>query len=114
MVLVATIRALKMNGGVAKEDLGAENVEAVRQGVANLQRHIENIKQFGVPVVVAINHFITDSDAEVAEVKTLSDAVGVEAILCQHWEKGSQGTTDLAKAVVYLRGRLRQLPALCR
>ena len=79
---------------------GAENVEAVRQGAANLQRHIENIKQFGVPVVVAINHFITDSDAEVAEVKTLSDAVGVEAILCQHWEKGSQGTIDLAKAVV--------------
>jgi formate--tetrahydrofolate ligase len=100
VVLVATIRALKMNGGVAKEDLGAENVEAVRQGAANLQRHIENIKQFGVPVVVAINHFITDSDAEVAEVKTLSDAVGVEAILCQHWEKGSQGTTELAKAVI--------------
>ena len=100
VVLVATIRALKMNGGVAKEDLWAENVEAVRQGAANLQRHIENIKQFGVPVVVAINHFITDSDAEVAEVKTLSDAVGVEAILCQHWEKGSQGTTELAKAVI--------------
>ena len=100
VVLVATIRALKMNGGVVKEDLGAENVEAVRQGAANLQRHIENIKQFGVPVVVAINHFITDSDAEVAEVKTLSDAVGVEAILCQHWEKGSRGTTELAKAVV--------------
>ena len=100
VVLVATIRALKMNGGVAKEDLGAENVDAVRQGAANLQRHIENIKQFGVPVVVAINHFITDSDAEVAEVKNLSEAVGVEAILCQHWEKGSQGTTELAQAVV--------------
>ena len=100
VVLVATIRALKMNGGVAKEDLGAENVVAVRQGAANLQRHIENIKQFGVPVVVAINHFITDSDAEVAEVKKQSEAVGVEAILCQHWEKGSQGTTELAQAVV--------------
>ena len=100
VVLVATIRALKMNGGVAKEDLGAENVDAVRQGAANLQRHIENIKQFGVPVVVAINHFITDSDAEVAEVKKQSEAVGVEAILCQHWEKGSQGTTELAQAVV--------------
>ena len=100
VVLVATIRALKMNGGVAKEDLGAENVDAVRQGAANLQRHIENIKQFGVPVVVAINHFITDSDAEVAEVKQQSEAVGVEAILCQHWEKGSQGTTELAQAVV--------------
>ena len=100
VVLVATIRALKMNGGVAKEDLGAENIDAVRQGAVNLQRHVENIKQFGVPVVVAINHFITDSDAEVAEVKKLSEAVGVEAILCQHWEKGSQGTTELAKAVV--------------
>jgi len=100
VVLVATIRALKMNGGVSKEDLGAENVQAVRQGVANLQRHIENIKQFGVPVVVAINHFISDSDAEVAEVQKISKAVGVEAILCQHWEKGSKGTMALAEAVV--------------
>ena len=100
VVLVATIRALKMNGGVKKEELGAENVSAVRQGAANLQRHIENIKQFGVPVVVAINHFISDSDAEVAEVQKVSKAVGVEAILCQHWEKGSEGTTALAQAVV--------------
>ena len=100
VVLVATIRALKMNGGVSKEDLGAENVQAVRQGAANLQRHIENIKQFGVPVVVAINHFISDSDAEVAEVQKISKAVGVEAILCQHWEKGSKGTMALAEAVV--------------
>ena len=100
VVLVATIRALKMNGGVKKEELGAENVSAVRQGAANLQRHIENIKQFGVPVVVAINHFISDSDAEVAEVQKVSKAVGVEAILCQHWENGSEGTTALAQAVV--------------
>ena len=100
VVLVATIRALKMNGGVKKEELGAENVSAVRQGAANLQRHIENIKQFGVPVVVAINHFISDSDAEVAEVQKVSKAVGVGAILCQHWEKGSEGTTALAQAVV--------------
>ena len=100
VVLVATIRALKMNGGVSKEDLGAENVQAVRQGAANLQRHIENIKQFGVPVVVAINHFISDSDAEVAEVQKISKAVGVEAIVCQHWEKGSKGTMALAEAVV--------------
>ena len=100
VVLVATIRALKMNGGVKKEELGAENVSAVRQGAANLQRHIKNIKQFGVPVVVAINHFISDSDAEVAEVQKVSKAVGVEAILCQHWEKGSEGTTALAQAVV--------------
>ena len=100
VVLVATIRALKMNGGVKKEELGAENISAVRQGAANLQRHIENIKQFGVPVVVAINHFISDSDAEVAEVQKVSKAVGVEAILCQHWEKGSEGTAALAQAVV--------------
>ena len=100
VVLVATIRALKMNGGVKKEELAAENVSAVRQGAANLQRHIENIKQFGVPVVVAINHFISDSDAEVAEVQKVSKAVGVEAILCQHWEKGSEGTAALAQAVV--------------
>ena len=100
VVLVATIRALKMNGGVKKEELEAENVSAVRQGTANMQRHIENIKQFGVPVVVAINHFISDSDAEVAEVQKVSKAVGVEAILCQHWEKGSEGTTALAQAVV--------------
>ena len=100
VVLVATIRALKMNGGVKKEELGAENVLAVRQGAANMQRHIENIKQFGVPVVVAINHFITDSDAEVAEVQKIAKVVGVEAILCQHWEKGSKGTRALAEAVV--------------
>ncbi len=100
VVLVATIRALKMNGGVKKEELGAENISAVKQGAANLQRHIENIKQFGVPVVVAINHFISDSDAEVVEVQKIAKAAGVEAILCQHWEKGSKGTTALAEAVV--------------
>ena len=100
VVLVATIRALKMNGGVKKEELEAENVSAVRQGTANMQRHIENIKQFGVPVVVAINHFVTDSDAEVAEVQKIAKAVGVEAILCQHWEKGSEGTRALAETVV--------------
>ena len=97
VVLVATIRALKMNGGVAKDDLGAENIEAVQKGSANLSRHIENLKQFGVPVVVAINHFITDTDAEVAAVQ---EAAGVDAILCQHWAKGSEGTTDLAHKVV--------------
>ena len=86
VVLVATIRALKMNGGVGKDDLGQENVDAVRKGSVNLQRHIENIKQFGVPVVVAINHFVTDSDAEVAEIEKLTNSVGVKAILCQHWQ----------------------------
>ena len=100
VVLVATIRALKMNGGVAKDDLGAENIEAVQKGSANLLRHIENLKQFGVPVVVAINHFITDTDAEVAAVQEAASEVGVEAILCQHWAKGSEGTIDLANKVV--------------
>ena len=100
VVLVATIRALKMNGGVGKDDLGQENVDAVRKGSVNLQRHIENIKQFGVPVVVAINHFVTDSDAEVAEIQKLTNSVGVKAILCQHWAKGSEGTKELAQEVV--------------
>ena len=100
VVLVATIRALKMNGGVGKDDLGSENVEAVQKGSANLLRHIENLKQFGVPVVVAINHFITDTDKEVAAVQEASSEVGVEAILCQHWAKGSEGTIDLANKVV--------------
>jgi formate--tetrahydrofolate ligase len=72
----------------------------VRKGSVNLQRHIENIKQFGVPVVVAINHFVTDSDAEVAEIQKLTKAVGVKAILCQHWAKGSEGTKELAQEVV--------------
>jgi len=100
VVLVATIRALKMNGGVAKDELGSENVKAVENGSANLLRHIENLKQFGVPVVVAINHFITDTDAEVAAVKAAAEGVGVDAILCQHWAKGSEGTLELASKVV--------------
>ena len=100
VVLVATIRALKMNGGIAKDDLGTENVDAVEKGSANLLRHIENLKQFGVPVVVAINHFITDTDAEVAAVQEAASQVGVDAILCQHWAKGSEGTIDLAHKVV--------------
>jgi len=99
-VLVATIRAMKMNGGVAKEDLGPENVTAVIDGCPNLGRHIENIKQFGVPVVVAINHFVTDTDAEVQAVKDYVVAQGAEAILSRHWELGSEGTVELAEKVV--------------
>jgi formate--tetrahydrofolate ligase len=99
VVLVATIRALKMNGGVAKADLGAENLEAVREGCANLARHIENVKSFGVPVVVAINHFVTDTDAEVAVVKDFAESHGTEAFLCKHWADGSAGITDLATRV---------------
>ncbi|MFG6563002.1 formate--tetrahydrofolate ligase [Sulfitobacter sp. 1A13421] len=99
VVVVATVRAMKMNGGVAKADLGAENVEAVQQGCANLGRHIENVKSFGVPVVVAINHFVTDTDAEVAAVKDYVAAQGAEAILSRHWELGSEGSADLATRV---------------
>ncbi len=99
VVLVATVRAMKMNGGVAKVDLGTENVDAVNAGCANLGRHIENVKSFGVPVVVAINHFVTDTDAEVQAVKDYVATQGSEAILCQHWAKGSEGTEELATRV---------------
>ncbi|UWP88024.1 formate--tetrahydrofolate ligase [Aliiroseovarius crassostreae] len=99
VVLVATVRAMKMNGGVAKADLGTENVEAVENGCANLGRHIENLKSFGVPVVVAINHFVTDTDAEVQAVKDYVEGHGSEAILSRHWELGSEGSEELARRV---------------
>ena len=99
VVIVATVRAMKMNGGVAKADLGPENVDAVKAGCANLGRHIENVKSFGVPAVVAINHFVTDTDAEVAAVKAYVEEMGSEAILCKHWEHGSKGVIDLANRV---------------
>ena len=99
VVIVATVRAMKMNGGVAKADLGPENVEAVKAGCSNLGRHIENVKSFGVPAVVAINHFVTDTDAEVAAVKAYVEEMGSEAILCKHWENGSKGVTELATRV---------------
>ncbi|SHE87657.1 Formate-tetrahydrofolate ligase [Ruegeria intermedia] len=102
VVIVATVRAMKMNGGVAKADLGAENVAAVQSGCANLGRHIENVKSFGVPVVVAINHFVTDTDAEVQAVKDYCAEHGVEAVLSRHWELGSEGSEDLARKVVEL------------
>ena len=99
VVLVATVRAMKMNGGVAKADLGGENVDAVKAGCPNLGRHIENLKSFGVPVVVAINHFVTDTDAEVQAIKDFAEAQGSEAILAKHWEFGSKGAADLATRV---------------
>ena len=100
VVLVATVRAMKMNGGVAKADLGEENVDAVTAGCPNLGRHIENIKSFGVPVVVAINHFVTDTDAEVQAVKDYVATHGAEAVVSQHWEFGSKGSENLANKVV--------------
>ena len=100
VVIVATVRAMKMNGGVAKADLAAENVDAVKHGCANLGRHIENVKSFGVPVVVAINHFVTDTDAEVQAIKDFVASQGSEAVLSRHWELGSEGSADLATKVV--------------
>jgi len=100
VVIVATVRALKMHGGIKKEDLGKENVEALKKGCANLGRHIENVKQFGVPAVVAINHFVADSDAEIQAVKEYVATQGSDAVLCKHWANGSAGITDLANKVV--------------
>ncbi|UWQ95112.1 formate--tetrahydrofolate ligase [Rhodobacteraceae bacterium M385] len=100
VVVVATVRAMKMNGGIAKADLGAENVDAVKNGCANLGRHIENVKSFGVPVVVAINHFVTDTEAEVQAVKDYVASQGAEAVLSRHWELGSEGSAPLAEKVV--------------
>jgi len=102
VVIVATVRALKMNGGVERKDLDAENVQAVQKGCDNLGRHIENIKQFGVPAIVGINHFITDTDAEVEAIKRYVKEQGSDVVLCQHWAKGSEGTEELANRVVDL------------
>ena len=101
-VIVATIRALKMHGGVAKEDLGKENVEALKKGIANLARHVENVKKFGVAPVVAINRFTADTDAELQAVRQACAALHVEAIECTHWADGSAGTEALARAIVRL------------
>jgi len=99
-VIVATVRALKMNGGVAKADLGKENVAAVKKGVVNLLRHIENVHQFGVPAVVAINHFFTDTEAETQVIQDAVAAAGTEAFVCTHWADGGAGIEPLANKVV--------------
>ncbi len=100
VVIVATVRAMKMNGGVAKADLGQENVDAVRNGCPNLGRHMENVGKFGVPAVVAINHFVTDTDAEVEALQAYVAEKGGTAIVCRHWAKGSAGIEELANTVV--------------
>ena len=100
VVLVATIRALKMHGGVAKADLSNENVEAVKSGISNLKRHVSNIKKFGLPVVIAINHFAADTENEMQALQEECKSIGVEAVPCYHWEKGGEGTVELAKKVV--------------
>ncbi|ADJ21931.1 Formate--tetrahydrofolate ligase [Hyphomicrobium denitrificans ATCC 51888] len=100
VVIVATVRALKMHGGVAKDDLKAENAAAVAKGCENLKRHIENVNKFGVPAVVAVNKFVTDTDAEIAEVQKAAESMGTKAFLCTHWSDGGKGTEDLAHHVV--------------
>ncbi|MDA0996867.1 MAG: formate--tetrahydrofolate ligase, partial [Proteobacteria bacterium] len=100
VVIVATIRALKSNGGIAKDKLNNENVDALKVGCANLSRHLENLAKFGVPAVVAINRFHTDTEAEIKAIKEFAASKGTEAILCEHWAKGSEGTEELAKQVV--------------
>jgi formate--tetrahydrofolate ligase len=101
-VIVATVRALKMHGGVAKDDLRKENVQALRKGMANLGRHIENMKKFGVPITVAVNHFMTDTEAEVDAVKEYCREHHVEAFKCTHWAHGSKGAEALARHVADL------------
>lgn len=99
-VIVATIRALKMNGGVEKNDLAHENITALKQGAANLLRHIANVEKYGVPVIVAINYFNSDTPAEIATLQEIVAKTGHQAILCHHWEKGGEGAEELAHAVV--------------
>ena len=102
VVLVATIRALKMHGGVEKDNLNKENLDALKEGMSNLERHIENIKKFGLQVIVAINHFFSDTDKEIKIIKEQCSKFGVEASLCTHWSDGGNGTKDLANNVVEL------------
>ncbi len=99
VVIVATIRALKMHGGVAKEDLKKENVSALKEGMVNLRRHINNIRKFGLPVTVAVNHFITDTEDEMKTLLDFCETQGVKASKCTHWSNGSEGTVELAKNV---------------
>ncbi len=100
VALVATVRALKMHGGVAKENLGSENIEALRLGAANMLRHIENIKSFGVPVVVGINRFLTDTDAEIELLQSICKDAGSKAVECTHWANGGAGAEELARSIV--------------
>jgi len=100
VVIVATIRALKMHGGVAKDDLKNENLEALEKGFANLEKHIENVRKFGVPIVVAANRFSSDTDDEIALLKRLCSTASTECVMADNWALGGEGAVDLAKAVV--------------
>jgi formate--tetrahydrofolate ligase len=99
-VVVATVRALKMHGGIPRTALGSENVEAVKLGIANLRRHVENLRKFGLPVVVGVNHFTSDTEAEFAAIRDALAAIGTEAISCTHWAHGGAGAEALARAVL--------------
>ena len=101
VVLVATVRALKYNGGVAKDELSKENLEALKKGIVNLEKHIENIKLFGVPVVVTLNHFVTDSEAEVNFIKEFCESRNCEFAISKVWEEGGKGGAELAKKILY-------------
>jgi len=101
-VIVATVRAIKMNGGVKKDDLGKEDLEALRKGCANLGRHVQNVKKFGVPAIVAINHFTSDTEAEIQAIKDYVTTLGADAVLCRHWAEGSAGIEELARKVADL------------
>ncbi len=100
VVLVATVRALKMNGGIAKKDLGEANAEAVRAGAVNLRRHIENVKKFGITPTIAINHFFLDTDEELAVIREMAAKYGAPAVICKHWADGGAGAEELAGIVV--------------
>jgi formate--tetrahydrofolate ligase len=104
VVVVATVRALKMHGGVAKDGLKDENVTAVKKGCENLKRHLDNIAKFGVPAVVGVNRFITDTDAEIQEVMKAAESVGTKAFMCNHWAEGGAGTEALAHHLVEVVG----------
>ena len=113
MVLVATVRALKMHGGVKKEDLKAENLEALEAGMANLKRHVENVQKFGLTPVVSINRFSADTEAEIDLVRKGCAALGVQALMADHWAEGGRGAVDVARAVVEIaekpKGKLKLL-----
>ena len=101
-VIVATIRALKMHGGLNKDELKTENVDAVKKGLVNLEKHIKNIKKFGLPVTVAINHFVLDTDNEISTVINFCKEMKIKVSTCKHWEKGGEGTVELANDIVEL------------
>ena len=108
VVLVATIRALKMHGGIKKDDLKKENIVALKKGLPNLERHIKNIEKFGLEVTVAINHFITDTDNEIKAIEDYCNKLGVKASVCMHWAKGSEGTKDLSNNVVEICNKAKK------